>query len=851
MTVPAFAQKYFPTETWPVNGVSYTVRLADFNNDGRLDLYTTNGTPASTLQVCLADAFGGYQSPIQTFLGDGASPFDFEVADLSGDGITDVVWPNNTLDTVGIRKGTGALGFHGTAYLPSGIDPFAVAAGFIDNDGFTDLAVACYGDINIKLYFGTGGGNFGPAQNLTVGTQVYALELQDVSGDGKADLIVCLQSLDFVYVFPGTGTQMFQAPSVYPMPAAYYPRDVAIGDLTGDSAPDLAIVLAHPDDTLPGKIQILINNGSGLFSYGQEHATGVRPWTGAIRDVTNDSNADILVNNYGDGTMSLYYGSGTGTITKTEQYPINKSTSQFGIADLDMDGDQDVVVGAESGSNGQAYVTILRGRNPGPFDARPIIPAGKIPRAVCTADFTGDGLTDIAAANGVETGGTINIILETAPDTFAAPTSVSIGGYPFEIVSCDFNKDGNVDLCVSRYTSPTIALLEGDGAGGFLHLGDLATAPGTRTIKAVDFNNDGWADLAAAGAGVLRIHHGGPAGFFGGPVTNVVYTGEARALESFDLNQNGTVDFVFTKNSTIMNVVLSDGLGGFSAPVNYTCPNSPFDISINDLNQDGRVDCVIGNMGGGAAIGIYTNLGAGIFSAMSPLFAGLSSQGIETADVTGDGWTDLVCARFFGTSITVVPGTSGGGFNTSAFKNHAASIPLDVVVADLNYDGRPDLLSTSSVDAGLTYLPGQVPNALGIANFGVGSYGCAGKLATNTRGRASIGSTSFRLSTTNVPPLSIGFYMIGDVSSVLGADFFGLGLLLHVDLILSTELLSYDVYSDHSGVSSIGVPVPNNPSLVGLQFCAQSVWIEPSTAVCGSGLYGLISSNGLAITVTN
>src|SRR4029453_7891061 len=84
---------------------------------------------------------------------------------------------------------------------------------------------------------------------------------------------------------------------------------------------------------------------------------------------------------------------------------------------------------------------------------------------------------------------------------FSGPTAFGVGpgdSLPFQIEKADFNKDGRVDLMVSPATASTIAVLFGDGAGGFSAPTALTTLSVPQAAVVGDFNNDGNADIVAA-----------------------------------------------------------------------------------------------------------------------------------------------------------------------------------------------------------------------------------------------------------------------------------------------------------------------------------------------------------------
>lgn len=85
----------------PVDGSAYSVAIADFNNDGRQDFVTTNGTAS----VRLGDGSGGFSAPAMPEVPVGSVPRSVAIGDFDGDGLQDFITANNNSTTVSIRLG--------------------------------------------------------------------------------------------------------------------------------------------------------------------------------------------------------------------------------------------------------------------------------------------------------------------------------------------------------------------------------------------------------------------------------------------------------------------------------------------------------------------------------------------------------------------------------------------------------------------------------------------------------------------------------------------------------------------------------------------------------------------------
>jgi len=130
--------------------------------------------------------------------------------------------------------------------------------------------------------------------------------------------------------------------------------------------------------------------------------------------------------------------------------------------------------------------------------------------AVTTADFNGDGYPDIAmlCTDPASGGATDNVLvyLNQKDGTFSQESAIFAAPSAHLIAAADFNRDGNTDILLvgpdgnmNPDGSPVLGfnIYPGDGAGGFGGSTpfDVPLGDGLQ-VAAVDFNNDGFPDIA-------------------------------------------------------------------------------------------------------------------------------------------------------------------------------------------------------------------------------------------------------------------------------------------------------------------------------------------------------------------
>ena len=89
---------------------------------------------------------------------------------------------------------------------------------------------------------------------------------------------------------------------------------------------------------------------------------------------------------------------------------------------------------------------------------------------------------------------------ETQRVSFIARRDFRVGGSPFSVAPGDFNGDGIQDLAVANGRSNDVSVLLGNGDGTFQAAQAFGAGGGPRSVAVGDFNGDGVPDLAVANA---------------------------------------------------------------------------------------------------------------------------------------------------------------------------------------------------------------------------------------------------------------------------------------------------------------------------------------------------------------
>jgi len=739
--------------------------IADVDGDGNQDLLITGFLQGGSGRSATLYLGGGDKtfSEAEADL-TGIARSSTSIADVDGDGNQDLLITGEDSDSdplTALYMGNGDGSFSETdADLGESSGSSSIAD--FDGDGNADLLIA---GINgqILLYLGNGDGTFSEA-DADLGQSYHSISIADVDEDGNQDILITSGD---TRLYLGNGDATFTRADAGLIDMDRGSSSSSAADVNGDGNQDL-LITGQEEESNTVVSKLYLGNGNGDFAESGTDLKGVLRGSTSIGDVDGDGNKDVLITgitNLGfnsEVVTTLYLGNGDNTFSKVDTGLTATDRGSTSIADVDGDGDQDLLItGIDSffGSSSRLYVNRENqpSSNRAPrlvqtFD-RESLPVGvTLSRFVEAGDPDGDtlsiqhsgnlpgvsvndrgnGIAEISFTPSESQGGDVVDVMIEASDPSGATQSFSFSVEIPSVVAAlpagltgtfrssssigDVDGDGNQDLLITGFDSsidPITTLYLGNGDGTFSKEGANLTRISKGSASIADVNGDDNQDLLIAGRDFSNdprtvLYLGNGDGTFSEAVNNLVWV-SGGSTSIADVNDDGNQDLLITgvdaDDSPVTKMYLGNGDGTFSeAEADLTAVEGG-STSIADVNGDGDQDLLITgdsdpSFGKNRTATLYLGNGQGEFNEAGAGLTGVILGSTSIADIDGDQNRDLLITGSDASSdrTTTLYLGDGQGGSTEA---DAGLVPVSggsTSIADVDGDGDQDLLTTGTAE---------------------------------------------------------------------------------------------------------------------------------------------------------
>lgn len=319
--------------------------------------------------------------------------------------------------------------------------------------------------------------------------------------------------------------------------------NASLGDLDGDG--DLDILLAKGRHW-PLRNRVLLNDGKGRFSASDLGDQPDRTYSSLLADLDRDGDLDVVVSNDSPDPKLFYLNNGQGRFSLAGEWgDADWNTRNAAIADLNGDGFLDVIA---ANRRSASFFCINDGGKGFPRDRCVELPTESA-TSIVPGDFDGDGTIDLAVPH--RDGGQSRVHFNDGRAAFRRSAAFGPAGSAARTAAAgDLNGDDRLDIVVGDVREGTLV---------YLNAGEGAFEPG------------------------LEI----------GPPERVAYS-----IATGDMNGDGFLDVVVGYVEAPGAVLLNDGSGARFETLRFgDDEGAAYGIAVGDLDGDRRADIAVARSG--------------------------------------------------------------------------------------------------------------------------------------------------------------------------------------------------------------------------------------------------------------
>jgi gliding motility-associated-like protein len=719
--------------------------VADFDNDGKTDVVVNdNGTFRIFRNTVASNGSAISTASLTSIATTYTSVAHLTTSDIDGDGKTDLfanafMYRNNSGTTA------DAISFEpGVQHIVSGTTGIVANHDF-NHDGKSDIAHTGGNlyqvDENASrkgAFTFVGGGVFSTIVNSSIsagaGGQPEKIIADDFDGDGYDDLAFGVNAgADFLSVVRNTGLNQPLAPAQFApaltFPALDLPWSIASADFDGDGKTD--IVLGNNNAAFISIYKNTSTVGSISFLAKQDIAALTRAIEVKAVDLDGDGKPEIVVAHKPTtttGSFTVFQNTSTsGTISFSAgiNYALTRGPLSLAIADINLDAKPDLIFTANgtttdallvfenkilsippptitsfTPTSGPVGTTVtITGTNFGTTTAGNIVYFGAVQATVTAATSTQLTVTVptgatfkpiTVAVNGLTVYTSRPFVVSFAGggpiDNCSFAPSVNIGTVSSSFspaIPGDLDGDGKMDLSVPERFNNQLAIFRNTSVSGTASFAPKLTFTGLTEALATavgDLDSDGKPDIAVVNYtnGQLSVYKNLSTPGNISVATRITYTIPAFShdVSIADIDGDGKQDLIITASIQGLIVMRNQGSPGvidattFAAGVTFATGANAYPFALGDIDGDGKLDAVVPNANTYTLSVLRNTSTPGIVSFAVPVTlttntgtptAGFGAGYTALGDVDGDTKLDLVAVSNTVTKISLFRNISTPG----------------------------------------------------------------------------------------------------------------------------------------------------------------------------------------------
>lgn len=621
-------------------------------------------------------------------------PVSVFATDLNNDNKKDLLFATRNYRIYWLKNTNDEKQFDHTKLLyKHNYDITKVTSADVNNDMIVDIVFSARN--GLYLMKGIGDSNFAAPVKLS-SNDVKTVDVLDINNDGKLDFFVLNQNATCGWLKNDGNGNFSTLISLGSTNAAL------LADLDNDNIPDLI------SKTSNYNIEWFKNDGLGNFSKKQTITTSAIGTNIQAADIDSDGDMDIVFLYENGSNQFLWFNNSNGMglfsgVKVIGTLPTTANINLVRIVDMDNDNKVDLVY-----SYFPSNIAWKKNMGSGTFSEDKIITQNvKYISDLNIADLNNDGKNDFYSSSEgddkiawyQQLDGGIYSPEKILTTVVAGVNKLCIG---------DIDGDGDDDILTTSTSDYKISWFRNtNGKGDFseqqhIIANDLMYVSGAQLI---DVDNDGDKDVIVRHEyynngtkfRILWFENNG-SGIF--DKQHIILDGMSQNINHIsatDIDKDGNIDIVFAQPKGRLGWLKNDGSGNFGLPIYFTDIQDDKDFAMGletlDMDNDGDLDILV--YYNSKSIEWYENTdGTGSFSLKYKILDSAYIISVYPEDIDSDGDLDLLFITGSQRMVGWYENLGNGNYKKNIISTNLDD-PKSLIVMDIDGDGKKDVITSS------------------------------------------------------------------------------------------------------------------------------------------------------------